>query len=102
MKVLKFSIFALLLACAGLILWHKPFYKECEAIRQNTLRLHIVANSDSELDQQVKLLVRDAVIAATQQIFSQSQTKQEAQIAAGSSLTLIEDTAQRTLDQKNL
>ena len=31
-------------------------------IRQETLRLHILANSDSAEDQQLKLAVRDAVL----------------------------------------
>ena len=36
-----------------------------EDLRENVTRLHIIANSDSEADQAVKLKVRDAILAKT-------------------------------------
>jgi stage II sporulation protein R len=41
------------------------FAENYENITENVLRLHILANSDSEADQSLKLKVRDAVLAAT-------------------------------------
>ena len=38
------------------------FDAACEDLRQNVLRLHIIANSNSEADQAVKLLVRDRIL----------------------------------------
>ncbi|MBE6884329.1 MAG: stage II sporulation protein R [Ruminococcaceae bacterium] len=38
------------------------FASECEHIRSNTIRLHVVAHSDSDEDQQLKLAVRDAIL----------------------------------------
>ena len=38
------------------------FEAQCEQIRQSLLRLHIIANSDSDTDQQLKLAVRDRLI----------------------------------------
>ena len=38
------------------------FSAECGEIRERVLRLHILANSDSGEDQQLKLKVRDAVV----------------------------------------
>ena len=47
---------------AFLTLWgFIPTAEECE-IYDSTVRLHIIADSDSEEDQRVKLLVRDAVL----------------------------------------
>ena len=46
------------------------FDNECEKIRDSVLRLHILANSDSPEDQQVKLMVRDALLASGTEIFS--------------------------------
>ncbi len=40
------------------------FESKCDDLRNNVLRLHILANSDSAKDQELKLLVRDAVINA--------------------------------------
>ena len=38
-------------------------------IEESLVRLHILANSDSELDQQLKLRVRDAVLASSDELF---------------------------------
>ncbi len=38
---------------------------QADGVRQEVVRLHILANSDSTADQTVKLKVRDAVVAAT-------------------------------------
>lgn len=62
MRLFKIVIIPVLLAAAALIVWYAPFYKKCEAVRENTLRLHVVANSDSERDQAMKLLVRDEIL----------------------------------------
>lgn len=45
------------------------FSAECSDIRSNVIRLHILANSDSEEDQNVKLLVRDALLSSGSEIF---------------------------------
>lgn len=46
------------------------FSAECGNIRSNVIRLHILANSDSEEDQNVKLLVRDALLSCGSELFS--------------------------------
>lgn len=40
------------------------FSAACAGVREDTLRLHILANSDSEADQELKLAVRDAILQA--------------------------------------
>ena len=37
------------------------FAKDCQGIRSEVLRLHILANSNSQEDQEVKIMVRDAI-----------------------------------------
>ena len=54
------------------------FAGECQEIRQETLRLHILANSDSVEDQQLKLAVRDAVLTQWGKEFSRPMTQAEA------------------------
>ena len=51
-------------------------------IRSETLRLHIIANSDSEEDQDLKLKVRDAVLESTGELFAEVSGKTEAVAAA--------------------
>ncbi len=40
----------------------RSFAQDCEDVRQEVLRLHIPANSDSEEDQRIKLLLRDYIL----------------------------------------
>ena len=55
------------------------FEVKSDGIRNNVLRMHVVANSDSETDQQLKLKVRDAVLEAGNELFDGSITAQDAQ-----------------------
>ena len=50
-------ILCLLLSIGGL-------YGQCEGVREQVVRLHILAHSDSTEDQTLKLQVRDAIVAA--------------------------------------
>ncbi len=59
-------VFALLIAVAFSVI---GFQKECDNIRKDVVRLHILANSDSEADQQVKLAVRNALLNSGKDIF---------------------------------
>lgn len=59
---MKFLVTLLISAVTFLCLWTViPTAKECE-IYESTIRLHVIANSDSEKDQAVKLKVRDAIL----------------------------------------
>lgn len=54
-------------------------------ISNSVLRLHIVANSDSDIDQNLKFLVRDRIISEASQLFvSSSSAKESAEIAKAS------------------
>ena len=46
------------------------FAADCREIRNNVIRLHILANSDSEEDQNVKLIVRDELLSCGSELFS--------------------------------
>ena len=54
------------------------FSAECGEIRERVLRLHILANSDSGEDQQLKLKVRDAVVREAAGLFDGTQDAGEA------------------------
>ena len=75
------------------------FGQQCEALRGNVLRLHILANSDSEMDQAVKIKVRDAILADTGELFSKASTRGAAQEAAKKALPGMEETASRVLKE---
>ena len=58
------------------------FDRKYEDIKNGVLRLHILAASDSEEDQALKLLVRDRVLKASEDVFSSCATVHEAKAAA--------------------
>ena len=51
---------------------------ECEQISDQVLRLHILANSDSEADQALKLAVRDRILEEGQTLFRDAHKKEDA------------------------
>lgn len=62
------------------------FEAGCENIKSNVLRLHILANSDSDEDQSLKLEVRDRLLAEGGEIFTGSTDLAEAQAVAAENL----------------
>lgn len=46
-----------------------PFIKTSESISQEVFRLHILANSDSDEDQSLKLKVRDKILTESESLF---------------------------------
>ncbi len=56
------------LVCAVLLSFTR-FSASCDELRSNVLRLHIIANSDSDVDQAVKLAVRERILAETSYLF---------------------------------
>lgn len=73
----------------------------CEAdaakIRDGVLRFHVIANSDSDADQQNKLAVRDGIADLCSQLFKESDNKAESMEIAKNSLEKIEEEAQKIL-----
>lgn len=74
-----------------------PFAAASEELPQNIVRLHVVANSDSEEDQAVKLLVRDAVLEEAARWYGDARTMEEASARLCTHLESIAKTSQATL-----
>lgn len=69
----------LTLVIAACVISVAPFANTCENIRRDVLRLHVVADSDSETDQKLKLLVRDEILKKGGELFDGTVTADEAQ-----------------------
>ncbi|MBR6681487.1 MAG: stage II sporulation protein R [Clostridia bacterium] len=85
--------------CVILLMLVMPFLPvngESE-IYDNTLRLHVLANSDSEEDQALKLKVRDAVIKEAEKLADGCMDINDAKIVYGQSLSLFKETAERVI-----
>ena len=50
------------------------FAQACDDVRRDVLRLHVVADSNSETDQKLKLMVRDAVLEKGGELFDGTVT----------------------------
>lgn len=75
------------------------FEAACDDLRQNVLRLHIIANSDSEADQTVKLLVRDKILEESSDIFAGETNLKKAEEQAAERLNDFCETAERVLSE---
>ncbi len=75
------------------------FDAACDDLRQNVLRLHIIANSNSEADQAVKLLVRDRILRETTDIFSGAAGLADAEKKAAERIGDIAEYAAETLEE---
>ena len=73
------------------------FADTCQGIREDVLRVHILANSDSPDDQRRKLLVRDAVLKECADLFQGADSQEEAKARAAVNLERLEEVANRTL-----
>ena len=73
------------------------FGASCGNIRNEVLRMHVIANSDSAEDQAVKLKVRDAVLAAGKDLFDGSVSAAEAETVLDSEKQMLQQAAETVL-----
>ena len=73
------------------------FYGRCTGVRESVVRLHILANSDSEEDQALKLKVRDAVVEAAAGWLDGAENADEALALAKERLPELKAVAQQTV-----
>ena len=95
-KMQKAMALILTLCSLILLLGILPVHGESE-IYENVLRLHVLANSDSEEDQALKLKVRDAVLTKSEELFADCTTREEAIEVTKQNLSVLEETALETL-----
>lgn len=90
-----FFMAAAMLVAAFLIL---PIHGEAE-IYDRVIRLHVLANSDSEEDQALKLIVRDAVLEKTRTLLEHVDQKEKAEEILREAIPTLEDVARQALQQ---
>jgi stage II sporulation protein R len=73
------------------------FSNQCDGIRDKMLRMHVIANSDSTEDQNLKLKVRDAVLLKGKEIFDGSVTVDEALGKISPHIDMLEVTAKEVI-----
>ncbi len=95
MKRLELSLLLALIFCAAVSFLSVD--EQYGQVRQNVLRLHILANSDSPEDQRLKLMVRDSLQEETDEIFGSCSTMEQARAAAEENSERLQQTAEQTL-----
>ena len=77
------------------------FGAACESVRSDVVRLHILANSDSKSDQEVKLLVRDALLKENTKLLSDDVTTGNAEEYFSENKAVLLKVAKETLEKNN-
>ena len=89
----------LIVSCLLLFLGLMPVHGESE-IYDNVLRLHVIANSDSEEDQALKLKVRDAILEKSEALFGDCSNREDAINTVKSNLIEIEQEAANIIERE--
>ncbi len=96
-KIFEISVCAALVV--SIVFSLAGFQNECNKLRNDVLRLHILANSDSEEDQRVKLAVRDALLSCGKRIFSGEMNVNNAEELLMSEKNELIDVANKVLEE---
>lgn len=96
----RFLIWVLSVFTAAVILYAGQSLLLQKEIAEKTVRLHVVANSDSPADQQQKLIVRDAVLQQVSLLTVDCNTAQEAKAVIRENLPVIKRAAQKVCGEE--
>ena len=94
LKAIDISVFLTLVICIAATV---SFENDCKGIREEVLRLHVIANSDEEYDQELKLKVRDALLQSGESIFSGSEDIISAESKIADKSYILRYTAEETV-----
>ena len=89
----------LIICCLFLFLGLMPVHGESE-IYDSVFRLHVIANSDSEEDQALKLKVRDAILEKSESLFGDCKDRDEAITVVRSNIAAIEKEAASVIERE--
>lgn len=100
MKIKGFDLAVILSFFLCAIVGVLRFENTCEEIRGDVLRLHVIAHSDSDIEQKLKLKVRDAVLNERGDIFSDTDDIALAKRKIEANLDDIRDIAKTTIEKE--
>jgi len=76
-----------------------PFVETSESISEEVFRLHILANSDSEADQNLKLKVRDEILRKGEELFTNCSSLEEVISVCEKNMDFFRQTALECIHQ---
>ncbi len=74
--------------------------REQKELADSVIRFHVIANSDSQADQALKLAVRDRVLARAEAIYPENATLDEAQTALEGHLNLLAAAGREVVEEQ--
>ena len=93
----KFAWIMGLTLVLGVFVYMRSVAMDKKQLSEDLLRLHVVAASDSEADQAVKLAVRDAVLEQVDKLTAGAETAEEVKAILNENRELLENAANETL-----
>ena len=96
-KLAGFIVIMLVIIIAICTYRKKDMLELQQGISQELIRFHVRANSDSESDQKLKLMVKDSVITYLEPKLSQSESIDETRQILNDNMDVIRDVAVQTL-----
>ncbi len=87
------SLFISVISCLS-------FENDCDSIRGKVLRLHVIANSDKKVDQELKLKVRDSILFESEEIFTHAESLVTAEKEMVKTLPKIEECAEKAVQNE--
>lgn len=97
MKKRFFVFVPIFLASLIVITAITPVVSMSENISQKVFRLHILANSDEDYDQELKLKVRDKILSLSHDLYNDCHSVDDAVSAAKNNITLFRNEAQKVI-----
>lgn len=96
----KVTVIGLLILLLCSFIFVKSNNNSAESINDKLIRFHVVANSDSEQDQSVKLKIRDEILQKYGPVISGSGSRDKSLQLIGENLNNIENTANEILKKE--
>ncbi len=93
----KFLALAVTIALIFVILGALPIHGE-EELYDSVLRLHVLANSDSDEDQALKLKVRDAILEESKELLSEADSRDGAAEIINANIERLKAVAEKTVN----
>ena len=95
-KIIKISVCLFLFVSAMFV---ADAWQDKKALQENLIRLHVVANSDSQEDQTIKLQVKDAVISYLQPLVEDFTDKEQTMAFLTENLASVQQVANDALSK---
>lgn len=98
-KITKIELSIFIAFIISLSLSTVSFSAKCDSVRDKMLRMHVIANSDTKEDQELKLKVRDAILEKGKEIFDGSVTRDDAIEKITPQIDILTETAKKVVKE---